>query len=441
METQIKLEDLSSIQKKFIVTIPAERVGKTVEKKFAEIQRTAKLKGFRPGHVPINLVKQYYADDVKHRVLHSLIDEGYREALKKHPLRVVGEPKVEGATDPEHLHIHDGEDLAFSATVDIVPEVEAKDYKGLKVDKEKVEVSAEDFLKAKSAVLDRKAELVPVTRAVRIGDFVDFKYDGQVKTEQGWESKAELSGERFLELGSGQLLPEFEKGIVGGKPGETNSFEFDYPSEYSEQSLAGKKAKYDVSIREVKEKRLPDFTDELAKEFGYESYSDFEAKTTDYLKTSKQESNESKFRNDLMQKLVDKNPFEVPQSLVLQQVRAIADDYAAELRRYGFNDQMIQNAVISQLEDFKKRADTQVKAGILLDSIARKEKVTPTQQDLDRELTLTAQAMGISNQELKQRLDRSVREKSNFEFRVREELTIQLVTQNAKITEVKAKQA
>ena len=125
METQIKLESVSAIQKKFLVTIPAEKVAKLVERKFIDAQKSAKIKGFRPGKVPLNLVKQYYAEDVKQKALQSLISETYSEALKLHPLRIVGEPQIEGVPhghegaghDHSHIHIHDGESLSYSATV------------------------------------------------------------------------------------------------------------------------------------------------------------------------------------------------------------------------------------------------------------------------------------------------------------------------------------
>ncbi len=159
METQIKLENVSAIQKKFIVTIPAERVTKFVEKKFIETQKVAKVKGFRPGKVPVgmvkkmygkplNIVKQYYAEDVKQKALQSLISETYSEALKKHPMRIVGEPQIEGVPhghegeghNHQHIHLHDGEPLSYAATVEVVPDVEPKDYKGLSLEKASAEL-------------------------------------------------------------------------------------------------------------------------------------------------------------------------------------------------------------------------------------------------------------------------------------------------------------
>ena len=196
METQIKLENVSSISKKFIVTIPAEKVSKTVERKFIDAQKTAKIKGFRPGHVPLNMVKQFYAEDVKQKALQALISETYSEALKKHPLRIVGEPQIEGVPhghegeghEHTHIHIHEGEALSYAATVEIVPEVEPKDYKGLSLEKASPEVSKEDIEKLKKNLLDRKAEMAPVTRAAKMGDFVDFKYEGKIKKDKDGNS-------------------------------------------------------------------------------------------------------------------------------------------------------------------------------------------------------------------------------------------------------------
>ena len=139
----------------------------------------------------------------------------------------------------------------------------------------------------------------------------------------------------------------------------------------------------------------------------------------------------------MIEKLIEKNIFEVPQALVYSQIRALADDYGQELKRYGFNDQMIQSAVMSQLEDFKKRAETQVRAGILLDAIAKKEKLEPKQTDIDAEMKKMADNFGMDLKDLKKRLDGNPRDMSNFQYRVREELTIQLVLSSAKVKEKK----
>jgi trigger factor len=446
METQIKLENVSAIQKKFIVTIPAEKVMKTVEKKFVEAQKSAKLKGFRPGHVPLNMVKQFYAADVKEKALQALISETYSEALKQHPLRIVGEPQIEGvphgheATEGHnhtHIHIHDGEPLSYSAMVEVVPEIDPKDYKGLSLEKASVEVGAEDLEKMKKNLLDRKAELTPVERKAQSGDFVEFKYEGKLKTENGMETQPNLSGDRSAEIGSSQLLPEFEKNIIGMKAGDSKTFKMNYPTDYTEANLAGKEAEYTLDLREVKEKKYPEFNDEYVKEFGYENIADFEKKSKETIGKTKKDEAENQFRNQMIEKLIEKNTFEVPQALVYSQVRALADDYAQELKRYGFNDQMVQSAIMSQLEDFKKRAETQVRAGILLDSIAKKEKVEPKQADIDAEMKKMSENFGMDLKDLKKRLDENPRDLSNFQYRVREELTIQLVLAAAKVKEKK----
>jgi trigger factor len=448
METQIKLENVSDIQKKFIVTIPAERVTKAVEKKFLETQKVASLKGFRPGKVPMNMVKQFYAADVKQKALQSLISESYSEAVQKHPLRIVGEPQIEGVPhgheneeghQHHHIHIHDGESLSFSATVEIVPEIEPKDYKGLSLEKASDEVAQEDLDQVKKSLLDRKAELTTVERAAKVGDQVDFKYEGKVKTDAGFESSPDLSGDRSAEIGSGQLLPEFEKGIVGVKAGGTKTFKMEYPSDYRDQNLAGKEAEYTVDVREVKEKKLPEWNEEYAKEFGYTDLADFETKTRERLGKTKKEETDNQLRNQMIEKIIEKNQFEVPQALVYSQIRALADDYANELKRYGFNEQMVQSAIVSQLEDFKKRAETQVRAGILLDAIAKKEKIEAKPADFEAEIAKMAALYGMEPKALKDRFEANPREKSNFEFRVREELTIQLILGAAKIKEKKSK--
>lgn len=444
METQIKLEEISAIQKKFIVTIPAEKVTKTVEKKYIEAQRTANIKGFRPGKVPLNMVKQYYGEDVRNRALNALINETYSEAVKKHPMRIVGDPQIEGVEHDHgdgqahnHLHLNEGEPVTYVAIVEIVPEVEPKDYKGLTIEKISAEVNADDIEGVRKNLLERKAEITPVTRGAKMGDFVDFKYEGKLKTAEGYTPDANLNGNRQAELGSGQLIPDFELNMVGMKAGDTKTFKMSYPKDFKDQNLAGKDAEYEVTVHEVKEKKLPAWSDEFAKEFGYESNADFETKTKEGLGKQKVEDADTHLRNSMIEKLIEKNNFEVPQALVYSQIRALADDYTQELKRYGFNDQMAQQAVMSQLSDFKKRAETQVRAGILLDAIAKKEKVEPKEADIEAEVKKMAAAYGVEPQMLKDRFEQNPRDKQNFEYRVREELTIQLILNAAKIKEKK----
>ena len=443
METQIKLENVSAIQKKFIVTIPAEKVTKAMEKKYVEAQRTAKIKGFRPGKVPLNLVKQYYAEDVKSKTLNALISETYSEALKQHPLRIVGEPQIEGVPHGHeaeghqhtHLHLHDGEALSYTAMVEVVPEVDPKDYKNLSLEKTSAEVTADDITAYKNNLLSRKAEVTPVERAAKLNDFVDIKYEG--KLLNGAENPPDLSGNRYAELGSGQLLPDFEKNLVGVKAGETKSFKMTYPADFSDANLAGKEAEYEVTVREVKEKTLPPMTEEFVKEFGYENMADFDKKSQEMLSKNKVEESDNQLRNNMIEKLIENNSFEVPQALVYSQMRALADDYSQELKRYGFNDQMVQSAIMSQLQDFKKRAETQVRAGILLDAIGKKEKIESKPADIEAEMKKMAAGYGIETKVLKDRFEANPRDKMNFEYRVREELTIQMILSTAKVKEVK----
>ena len=442
METQIKLENISSIQKKFLVTISAQRVSKIVEKKFIEAQKVAKMKGFRPGKIPLNMVKQYYAEDVKEKALRALISETYSEALKLHPLRIVGEPQIEGVPhgheamvghQHQHVHLHEGEALSYAAIVEVIPEVEPKDYKGLSLEKKTAVVTPEDLEKIKKNIMDRKVEVTPVERRAQTGDLVEFKYEGKLKTDQGYETQANLSGDRSAEVGSSQLLPEFEKNIIGLKAGESKTFKINYPTDFTEANLAGKEAEYTLDLREVKEMRYPDFNDELVKEFGYESLADFEKKSSETILKNKTAEADEQFRNQMIEKLIDKNKFEVPQALVYSQIRALASDYSQELKRYGFNEQMIQSALTSQLEEFKKRAEMQVRAGILLDSIAKKEKIEPTAADYETEMKKMAKDFNMELKDLKKRMENTPRDMENFQYRVREELTIRQILSTAKI--------
>src|SRR6185437_13591451 len=232
MELQVKVEKPSNIVRKLTIKVPAAVVNNRFQRGLAEVQKDAKLKGFRPGQAPLAIIKQYYGEDVRHRVYHSLIDESFQHAIREEKLMAVGRPTIES---PEHQHgegahdhgIEEDKDFTYTATVEILPEIEVKGYTGLSLTQEKKEVTNVDVDKVVEGMLDSQAQLVPVegglaladgttsSRPAKKKDFVDVTFTGGIVEDDQVVEKEGMNGSRLLEIGSDSLIPGFEDELVG----------------------------------------------------------------------------------------------------------------------------------------------------------------------------------------------------------------------------------
>ncbi len=439
MQLQVQVEKTSNVHRKLTIRVPAQTVSKRFQESLQELSRTVKLKGFRPGHIPLNVVKQYYGEDVRHRLFHNLIDESFKEALHSEKIRAVGRPQIE---TPDHQHgvgehdhaLREDQDLSFTATVEIFPEIEVKGYTGLSLSRSKSEVTNDDVTKVLDGLRDSKAELRPVepARAVRMADHVDLKFSGGLVTESGIEEKEGMKGSRILEVGSNSLIPGFEEQLVGMNSGETKTFRIDFPKDYH-ADMAGKQAEFTVSIDSIKEKILPELNDDLAKTMGYESFTDMNARAREHLTQEKQQEADRKLRSDLLQELINKNPFDVPASLLDAQTRSVMQEVVQNLQQQGFNEQMIGDAMQAEGEGLRKKAENQVRASLLLEAVFKKEglKVEPNQ--VDEEITKMAGSMQVDIERLREFYEKNAGRRDDLEFRMKEDRAVQFLLGKSKI--------
>jgi trigger factor len=450
MEMSVQLEKPSSIVRKLTIRVPAKVVAGHLERGLVEVQKTAKLKGFRPGQVPINVIKQYYGEDVRHRVFHNVIDEAYQEALREQKLRAIGAPKID---TPDHktgegAHDHsvkEDQDLTFTATIEVLPELEIKGYTGIALTRETVSITDDDVEKVVSGIRDAQAELVPASgglaladgsmssRPVQKGDHVDMDFRGGMVTANGIEEKPGMKGNRMLEVGAGDLIPGFEDELVGMRRTETKTFRLKFPADFADKTMAGGECEFTVTVNEVKEKKLPALDDEFAKTMGYEGLADLRKKAHDHLVRERTDEVERKLRGELVSAVIEKNPFECPMALVESQTRALAQDWAEELKRQGVDDATIQQAIMSELEGLRKRAEGQVRASLVLEAIAKKESIEVSPDDFENELKTAAASMKVEVEKMREFYDKNPGRKDDFSFRLRQERTLKFLLDKAKI--------
>lgn len=450
MELSVEVENQSSIVRKLTVKVPAQVVKNHFEKGLIAIQKTAKIKGFRPGQVPISIVKQYYGEDVRHRVFHNLIDESFEKAVQEKNLRAIGSPKIDtpehktGAGEHDHT-LKEDQDLTYTATFEVMPELEVKNYTGISVTRDQVEVTGEQVDKVVDNLHQSHGQLVPVggglaladgtesSRPAQKGDFADIAFSGAVMTESGFQPRDDMKGNQLVELGNSQLIPGFDDQILGMRRGETKTFKIQFPKDYSEASLAEKDAEFTVTLNELKEKKLPALDDELAKQMGYENLADLRKKAEEFLSREKTEESERKVRSDLLSKILEKNPFDVPLTLVEGQTRALAQDWAQELKKQGYDQGTIQNVITSEIASLKTRAESQVRASLVLEAIAKKEEIAISDDEFKSELERLSTTMKVSPETVQDYYAKNPNNKEDLMFRLRQERTLKFLIDKSKV--------
>jgi trigger factor len=326
-----------------------------------------------------------------------------------------------------------------------MPDLEVKGYTGLSVTRESTEVTEEQITQVINGLLDSNAQLEPVggglvgadgkstARPAKKGDFVDMEFKGGLVTEKGLKELPGMKGTRVVEIGSDSLIPGFEDNLVGMREGETRTFKLKFPAEYHEKELAGQDSEFTATINSIKEKKLPALDDEFAKTMGYESATDLKTKARGHLEQQKKEDSDRKLRSDLLEQVIEKNPFDVPAALIESQTRSLAQDWAQELKQQGISEQIIQNAIGAELANIRKRAENQVRASLILDAISKKEKIELPADAMEAELKRSAAAMQVDEQKLRDFYAKNPARQEDMEFRLRQESTLKFLLDKAKI--------
>ena len=449
LELSVEVEKPSDILRKLKIKVPANVVKLQLEKGLIAVQKTAKLKGFRPGQAPISIIKQYYGEDVRHRVFHTLIDESFDKAIRDHSLRAVGRPKIEtpdhqtGTGDHDHT-LHDDKDLTFIATCEVMPDLDIKGYTGLSITEEKVEITDEQVEAVVSNLLNSQAQIVPVeeglaltdgssSRAVQKGDFADVQFTGGLVTEQGVVQREDMKGARMIEVGLNQWIPGFEDQLIGITKGQTKTFKLQFPADFSQAEMAGKEAEFTVTVNEIKEKKLPTLDDDFATQLGYESVKDVRVKAADYLEKEKTAELERNVRTQLLSQIIEKNPFEIPTVLIEGQARALAQEWAEELKSQGYQEKLVQMIVSQDVEGLKKRAEGQVRASLILEAIAKEEKISVSEDEVESEMERLSKSMNVDRDRLDEFYGKNPSRKEDLEFRLRQEQTLKFIIGQAKV--------
>jgi len=424
----VTIEEISSIKKRLSFKVPAETVAIEIEKAYQHIGQSAKIKGFRAGKIPRPILEQYYAPQMEQQVINRLINDSYIKALDTHEINALSDPKI-----TENSLIELGKPFTYAAEVEVSPVVVARDYKGLALQKERFNFDEKSIDAQLEEMRQGRAEVVDASRdTAALGDHVVINFAGSV---DGVLFEGGTAEDFTLELGSGQFIPGFEEQVVGMKIGESRDVKVTFPEQYGSAELAGKPAIFSVTLKKVQEKVAPALTDELAKGFGLESLAELREKMTENARTQETNRIDGDLRERLVTALIARNPLEVPESLVQNQLGYMLANIRRRLESQGMKLEMMGMTDESFKQMYRDTAIGQVQGTLILTAIATQEKIAVEETEIDSRLEEIAT---MSNAPVEAVRKHYAREDARIGLlaQISEEKTIRFLLDQSKLTEV-----
>ncbi len=404
-------------------------LSKEIKQAVVKKQSSTNIKGFRKGKAPLAMVEQVYGPQIESDALNQFVQSQLFEAVNKEKLKTVGYPAF------ENVKYDSGKSVSFEAVVEIFPEIKLADYSSYSFKKDKVEVTADDLDKVTKNYLGSKAEMSEVTDAeakLSKGQFAVFNFEG-VK-ENGERPENMKGSEYLLEIGSGQFIPGFEDGMIGLKKAEKKNIVLTFPADYHATELQNAKVTFEVELVEIKDKKFPVLNDEMAKEFGYESVADFTEKNKKSLLAQKERQAAEKLHQEILEKLVNENKFDVPATLVQNQEKYLQEDLAKNLKSQGFNETMVGEYFKRWASDITTKASFQVRSGLVLDHLAQEFKIETSDADFNNKIEESAAQAGMDVETVKKYYSGNSQVKSNLMYAIREEKTFEELKKKVKVS-------
>jgi trigger factor len=404
----VTVTDQPQCKKQLRLEIPGELVRAETNKVATNLAKQVVVPGFRRGHVPTSVVKTRFKKELRDEVLSQLIPHSLGDVFKEKELKVVGQPSV------DEMKFRDDETIDLVVTVEVAPEFELSNYKGLQVVKRAYRVNEKDIDRTIDRMREGYAQMVPVEdRGARNGDFVSANLTRRVLTDDQEEGDADSSDkaktesqEIEMEVGGRGVLAEFTNALTDARAGETKKFTVEYPAEYKPESLANRTVEYTAEVTAVRAKELPDADDEFARTVGeeFEGIEALRKKVGESLEHEAEHRTEQEFKTAVIDQLVDRNRFEVPAVAVEEQIDSRTRTLLRQLSSQGMDPRHLNLNLESIREAQRERAEREVRAAFILDRIADAEKTEVSEEEMDQEVEKFAQGVGQSVEAVRARL-------------------------------------
>lgn len=360
------------------IAIPADEVETEASRVTADVQKRAKLPGFRPGKAPTSLIRKQFAGDIRQQVVENLIPKALQKQIEAENLNVVGRPDI------KDLHFHEGEPLKFKAEFEVFPQIELGEYKEIEVEYHEPEVGDEDVEKRLNEIREQKAEYQNVDpRPLEDGDFAVVA----LQSVAGVEGEPVKQDEMVLEIGGADTFSAFTENLRGLSPGDEKEFEVTYPEDYGAARLAGKTIQFHATVKGVRRKELPEANDEFAQDLGdYRNIGEVRDAIRKGLTAQRQHEAQSEAKNKIVDKLVDAHDFPVPEVFIERQIESRVEQSLRTMAEQGIDLQKVKLDWGKVRETQREKALREVKASMLLSRISEREAIHATRDEVDKEV-------------------------------------------------------
>jgi trigger factor len=441
LKLEVAVQDVSLCVKNLTIEVPADQVKTEFNKTYESYQRYVKVPGFRPGRAPRDVVKSRFKKEIKDEVLKHIVPHAFQHAVQDAKLKVIGEPVI--TDDFDQVVVSETEPMKFNVKVEVIPEFELKEYKGLKAAKQVVRVSDETVEKALQSWRESASQLVPVEdRPSQTGDVVSANLVGKYVDDP--EAEDLRAHDVSIELGAKGTFEPFNENLSGVNAGDVREFRVVYPEDFTSKGLAGKTLDFTATVNSVREKELPELDDEFAKELaGVDTIEQLRQRIRESHEARHTADAESKLRTDLMHQLVAQYEFEVPPTMVEEMVQDRARQFASMLFQNGLMSEDIRRMDWkSQLEQIRPNVVRDLRATFIASQISSREELKITEAELEAEIAKMADAAREPFAEAKARLTKEDA-LSSIESRLLYMKALDVLVQNAEISveEITSEQA
>ena len=369
---QVSLETTSGLERRMHITVPSSEFEGQVEAKLKQTAGQVRLKGFRPGKVPMKEVNRRFGAGIRQEVSSEMMESSYREAIIKEEVSPAGSPQI------EDIKIEQGQDLEFTAVFEVFPEIALADFSGIEVAKPEADVTEADIEKMIETLREQRKVFEAVDRAAQNDDKLNIDFEGFIDGEAFEGGKAEGSD---LVIGSGSMIPGFEDGLIGAKTGEDTELNVTFPEDYQSSDLAGKDALFKVKVNSVLEAKLPELDESLFEQFGVTEggLDAFKTEVTANMEKELKAAIATKVKNQVLDGLAETNDVLVPQALIDSEIDRMRRE---AVQQFGGQQQI--DPSILPAEMFQDQASKRVVLGLLVNAIVE-EKSLSADADLVKE--------------------------------------------------------
>ncbi|SDS40809.1 trigger factor [Halopseudomonas xinjiangensis] len=418
---QVSVETTSGLERRMTVGIPAERIENEVNKRLQQTASRARVDGFRPGKVPMSVIRKRFGGSARQEVIGEVIQSSFYEAVVQEKLNPAGAPSVE----PKQLD--EGKDFEYIATFEVYPEVQLADFSGISVERIDADVTDADVEKMLDILRKQNTSYQNVERAAQNDDQLTVDFTGRI---DGEAFQGGTASNTQIVLGSGRMIPGFEEGLVGAKAGESRTLNVTFPEDYQNLELAGKSAEFDVMVHAVAEPTLPELNDEFFARFGVEEggMEGFRAEVRKNMERELRQAIKSKTKTQVMDGLLATNEVEVPRALISSEIDRLRQQAVQQFGGANIKPEQLP------AELFEEQAKRRVSLGLIVAEVVKQNDIKP---DNDR-VRAMVEDLASAYQEPQQVINwyyQNEQQLAEIQSVVLEEQVVDTVLQKAKVTD------